>query len=207
MFTRTLAAALATTAVIASTAAARPVFDQLAPANSAVPSQEKLLAVLPDSRAADDFILPLGNGRPHRVSYIQLEMIGNGVPALAKFGVTIFRNDPAVPFGRPGAVIATRLGATSIAALGPTGVPGMNKYIVTFVVSPAAPILLPANTRMWISGFGRMDDTRQWGFGRKLGGINLTPGRFNGNFSVVPTAWSMFQPYSDHAFRIVTIQP
>lgn len=191
------------TAVVVSAAAARPVFDQMVPANSAVPSQERVIGA--DTRAADDFVLPLGNGLPHRVAYIQVEMIGNGVPNVAKFGVTIFRNDPLIPVGRPGLVVATRLGATAFALLGPTGVPGMNKYLVTFAV-PSGAITLAPNTRYWVSGFGRLDDTRWWGFGRKVGPIALTPGRYNGVYPLA-AAWSMFQPFSDNSFRIITVQP
>lgn len=204
--TITAAAALA---LSATCSLARPEINQLPALNSAIRSQERTVGT--DCRAADDFTLPAGNGRPHHVRLIQVVMSGNGAPLLERFGVTLFRRASVLTSGfgntnQPGLPLATRLGASSIVRL-TTGTP-FSTYLVTFQV-PAGEIVVAPGTRLWISGFGRLADTNSWGFCRTSRlPTNGTNGWFSEPFTPNPitgASWTSTAP--SLAFRVVTAQP
>lgn len=201
MFFRTALAAMVMTATVASSALARPVYDQLQSANSAVSSQNRAFGF--STRAADDFRLPPGNNKKHNVTRIEVIMIGNGAATNGKFAVRIFQNDPTIFGNRPGFTIATRTSASSVATLGATGPVATFKYRVTFNI-PSGTIRLDPNTKYWISAYSNNDDSKTWGFAKSSTEINEDWGCHS--FGYPAGGWGVLLPATDFAFRITTTQ-
>lgn len=197
-----LAAATLVTMLGASSVLARPQISQLNSADMGVGSQQRIFGI--STRAADDFVLPLGNHRNHTVTRIELVMIGDGTASRDRFGFTIFRNTRTlIGADYVGSELHTRVGASSVVRLGSAAGWGMSKYLVTFNI-PAGQIRLAPNEKFYISGFGTGEDFRNWGMAR-----TTLPTRHNpawGNIGYPVYAWSWAIPWGDLAFRITTTQ-
>ena len=199
MFRRTLFA-VAAFASLVSTVQARPVVDFLQPTNNGFQSQERTVGN--DYRAADDFMLTALFGSVS-VTSVSAVMIGPQTPTAANFGMTVYRNQSLLLDDHPGTVLKSRSGASSVTNLGTAGVPGVNKYLVTFTFAPGA-FIAPSNTRLWLSVYGRNADTRTWNFAhRSTLALPLDFG-FAARTKVNTNAWvTPPLPARNLAFRIV----
>ncbi len=200
MLRLTLAAAVAT---LASPTLARPVYDQILPmANAGIASQDAGLFGF-DKRAADDFFLNGITNSDHLVTGIQVVMIGNAAPIAGRFAVTIRSTSVSNGILVPGPLVKTVIGARSVVFGGSTGVPGMNKYIVTFQPTGPNTIILRNNVRYWISPFALSSQAGSWSFARRIGAVRNQPARRQ----IEPiSTWLPFTPSTDCAFVISTIQ-
>lgn len=163
--------AIVSAAVLASAATARPIVSQLSSTED-FGLRAKDPAWGFDRFGADDFVLPVGNLRSHKVTRIEAIMIGDATPVPAQFVARIFRhNTSPLSAGGPGSLQAVRVGASSVQRIGPALTrPGYSKFLVTFNI-PAGQVNLVINTRYWLDVHVRDPGATNWEFAINTSGV------------------------------------
>jgi hypothetical protein len=107
------------------------------------------------TRAADDFVLPLGNGHPWDIRRVEALMVSDTAPPLAQYSLEIYADGPPAAGMNylPGSLEFAQMGASSVADMG-EATAGYRIYRVTFELGAGVCSLAP-NRWHWVSVFGR----------------------------------------------------